>query len=254
MKNLPRLTLLATLLAGSTTVLAQSDGAPVPADQASAQPPQPVVSPSPVAEVPPQPLPPQPQSQQPLPPPSQSAVAEPSVNGFAFEIRLDTAQFVNGSRDLSAGFSPGLFLGYRNRAVTFGVGLELLRVTEAAESAGVTDEAIGTSFIVLPGVRFVLARSADEKNELLGLADVGYGLIINSRTTSQTDPPNITRIRAQAGLGMRHWITPSFAIGGTAGLRFDRQSVTDPNGSSGPVDQSLSLTSLFTSLQLTGVF
>lgn len=234
------LTLLATLLAGSTPVLAEGEDTAAPGEPTPTS--APVMTPPIAQDSPPQ---------QPV---ADEHVEKASVSGFALEVRLETAQVVIDDDFVLPGIAAGLFLGHRSRSVTIGVGFELARLSQSTSTMGTSSDQSITSLLVLPGVRFTVARSADEKTELLGVADAGYGLGIRRGGGGTDNPPNIGRIRAQAGLGLRHWITPSFAIGGTAGLRFDRQSVTSDNGGGLESTQSLTTTSLFTSLQMTGVF
>ncbi len=105
-----------------------------------------------------------------------------------------------------------------------------------------------TTLIVSPGVRLAVARSGDGRAELLGQLDVGYGATWYDNTSGSAQSTE-GHLRLQLGPALRYWIHPSFAVGGTAGLRYDRLS-DNTDG----MDHALETTTLFTSLQMTGVF
>lgn len=246
MKHPFLLSVLATFVAGTSPLFAQPGPgeAPIP----DGPPADPVTPPSPVVPVA---LPP------PAPPQSTVVAPEPEQNvstGLALEIRLDTAQVQIASDAAIPGLAAGIFVGHRGRSLTIGVGFDVGRINQSQSAAGTTSESNATTVLVIPGVRFVLARTADAKTELLGQVDVGYGVTIRRAAVSGMDPPNVGRLRGQAGPSLRHWITPSFAIGATAGIRYDRSSLTSDNGGGMTSDSSFAITSLFSSLHMTGVF
>lgn len=238
---------LALLFASTSTLFAQpgTGEAPVP----DGAPEEPVTAPPVIAPV------------APPPPPPQSAVGEPDpqpeeavATGFALEMRLDSTTVLLGNDAALPAITAGLFLGHRSRSLTIGVGFDFGRFNQSTSSPGGSSEMNSTTVLVIPGVRFVLARTADQKTEILGQVDAGYGVSIRRAGAGGTDPDNINRLRVQAGPSLRHWITPSFAIGGTVGLRYDRASVSSDQGMGMTSEQILAITALFGSLNMTGVF
>ena len=189
-----------------------------------------------------------------------AALAQPTAGatgpatGLAVELRIDTTDFVIDDDLALPGTDAGLFIGYQMPRIAVGVGLDLGRIAQTTSFDGTDETAATTSFLISPGARATLVRSADGRTELLGSVDLGLGR--TSRSTNDPDsedPEPVTRLRLQAGPGVRYWVSPSFAVGATGGLRYDRLSVEVDDG----VDTSsasLATTSLFTSFQLTGVF
>lgn len=236
-----------------------------PSDQPPATPPAtPEAGTSPtVATPPPQPAPPAVQAAPPAPvqadptAPSDSSSDEgPTATGFALEMRLSTDQVQIDSNSFLPVMDTGLFIGHHGGKLTIGVGVELSRITSAASfngGAGPMDQSTSfTSILVMPGLRGTLARSSDQKTELMGAVDIGYGASWSSSSDSMaSDSPTISHFRAQVGPGLRYWVSRSFAVGGIGGLRYDRQSRDSTDGTA---TQSLSNTSVYGSLSLTGVF
>jgi len=192
------------------------------------------------------------------------AVEEPAAfaaSGFALEVKLESGQTLIDNNFALPTMQAGIFLGHHSDPLTIGVGFELGSITDShSESNGMggstnTSQTI-TTVLVMPGIRFRLVRSSDRRTELLGQLDAGVGATFMSTTPSMgSDPPSTHRLRLQGGPAIRHWIGRSFAVGGTAGIRYDRQSRTTDNGSgSFTSEMTLSNTGIFGSLQITAVF
>jgi hypothetical protein len=179
------------------------------------------------------------------------ATAEPTdrAAGFAFELRLDAADVAIDEDFMLPGTDAGLFLGWHTGSATFGLGLDLGRMSQTQEFDGNESSMAVTTFLVSPGVRVPIARAADGRTELLLSGDIGLGQTSLSDDDEGDEPEPVFRLRVQAAPALRYWVTPSFAVGATTGIRYDRQSISDDDSSA-----SFATTSLFSSLQLTGVF
>ena len=171
-------------------------------------------------------------------------------SGFAFEVHLETGQLLIDSDSFLPTTQAGLFVGHRSPSLSIGVGLDFGRVSESSSDTIMTTSNSTNMILVMPGLRFVMARSRDQRTELLGRLDIGYGRNWFS-SDSTSDIPSTGHLRGQAAPGIRHWITPSFGVGGTAGLRYERFDREDSMGTS---SRALSVTALFSSLELVGVF
>ncbi|HVV83421.1 MAG TPA: hypothetical protein VHE35_10135 [Kofleriaceae bacterium] len=177
--------------------------------------------------------------------------------GVAIELRLESSDGLRDS-DFPAtlpAVGGAIFLGYAMPRLTIGLGLDLER-TNSSWSDGVTDSSYTTTdFIVMPGARISLARAADGRTELLGSADVGYGqMSVSSSPSEGDDPEPVDHWRVQAGPALRYWVSPSFALGATTGIRHDSLGQNTPLGNGTSSSDSRSVTSIYTSLNLTGVF
>jgi hypothetical protein len=174
------------------------------------------------------------------------------ATGFIIEARIDTAYAVIDNT-FTPGAAPGIFLGGRGANVSAGVGLELVRIASSMSAGGIDSHASQTGFLLLPGVRVRLTRTAEGDTELLGVIDAGIGTSWISDSDPDDDPASPVRLRFQLGLSPRHWFTRSFALGATIGFRYEIGLVsTEVNGTT--VDSSLSATSMFSSLHAVAVF
>jgi outer membrane receptor protein involved in Fe transport len=178
---------------------------------------------------------------------------------FAFEARLETSLFAVDDDVAISSTQPGIFFGHHARRFTLGVGFNFSRIARSMSMTGMFDTDAASSVIqIVPGARIVLARTEDTRTEAMAQLDVGYGLVITSSPSGSTDPgPSIRLLRFQLGPAIRHWITPTFAIGATAGLRYDRTSVNETTTVADmevKTSTSVSLTNLFSSIQMMAVF
>ena len=186
--------------------------------------------------------------------PAIAAAESPAgASGFAFELRMDAVDLAVDDDFMLPGTDAGLFLGYHTGSVTVGVGLDLGRFSQSQSFDGNESSMAVTTFLVAPGVRLPLARAADGRTELLLSGDLGLGQTSMSDDDDGDEPDPVFRLRVQAAPALRYWVTPSFAVGATTGVRYDRQSISNEEAG---VESSAAIatTSLFTSLQLTGVF
>ncbi|HSD87343.1 MAG TPA: hypothetical protein VLB44_07500 [Kofleriaceae bacterium] len=184
-----------------------------------------------------------------------SATEEPNDgSGVAVEVHLETGQIFIDSNSVLPTTQAGLFVGIRGRSVTFGVALDFARIAESTTSSmGNTSDSANMIFF-MPGLRGVLARSHDDRTELLGEVDIGYGRNWTSSDSSMgTSNPSTGHLRVQAAPGLRYWVSQWFAIGAVAGLRYERFSRSSDAGGTSTTN-TVSMTALFSSVQLTGVF
>jgi hypothetical protein len=166
----------------------------------------------------------------------------PQDRGFAFEVHLGSrlAAFdtgLVGTLSLN-GLDGGFFAGYKFGRFMVGGSLEFARY---AHSDG--NDNADSSFVFMPGVRIAILRSADQRVELYGEADLGFGHVWY--TQSGPDPDGVNLIKFQIGPGVRLWFHTNFAVGALVGLRGEHAFNDD--GSDG-------VTSVFAQFAFTGVF
>ena len=145
-----------------------------------------------------------------------------------------------------------LFLGGKTGRAVIGVGLELLRLGASSSSGTFSSSSSQTQATISAGLRVALAQSADEKVEVLGVVNLGIGhAFTDSSPSSSNSSGGNYRILFEAGPALRYWVHPQFAVGATAGLRSDQYFADSGSGSS---SSSVGVTSIFTGLNLLGVF
>ncbi|HUQ02003.1 MAG TPA: hypothetical protein VM261_05870 [Kofleriaceae bacterium] len=147
-----------------------------------------------------------------------------------------------------------LFAGYQLRRWSFGVGLELARTTVSTDDDSTSDDAVQSTFGILPGARVSIGRSRDGRAELLGVFDLGLG---ESRFVQNNGGEDLVyeRFRLQLGPGVRYWLASAFALGATAVIRHDRwRNVVEDAFSGNEIVSESANTDLVTSLNVTGVF
>jgi hypothetical protein len=195
----------------------------------------------------------------PLPPPPAAetgATASRAVeadSGFAVEMQLETSLVQLDNNSALSSPQAGIFFGHRWPALTFGIGFDFERVASSNDTAGASSDTSSTTFLIMPGVRLLLAHSGDRRTELLGRIDAGWGQVSNASSNSTTDMPSPQRIRVDVAPAVQLWVTRSFGVGAAVGIRYDRLSLdTSAGGMSSGVSQSTM--GLFSSFHVTGVF
>jgi|WetSurMetagenome_2_1015567.scaffolds.fasta_scaffold128609_1 hypothetical protein len=162
----------------------------------------------------------------------------PKDRGFALEIHLGTRVVpidIGGPIGLPL-VDGGFFAGYKFGRFTIGGSLEYGR---AAHDPDLGTKSSTDRFIFMPGVRIAILRSADERVELYGQADVGFG----HQWISDQDGAHV--VAFQVGPGVRLWFHPNFAAAAMFGLRGEHYVY--PHDSYG-------YTGLYATLAFTGVF
>jgi outer membrane protein with beta-barrel domain len=181
-------------------------------------------------------------------------------NGFAAEMHIGTQLFSLGTGMGTTSFGVvqgGVFLGGKIDRVVVGLGFDLGRVASGTSVTGGGDSSqASTAIMFTPGVRVAIVRSHDQRVELFGEFDMGFGTLVNEQSPApMAGGPSTSRFRFayDVGPGVRFWVHPQFAISGFTGVQgqFEYDSTTQAG-----VTQKTSsgLTSIFAALQLLGVF
>ena len=179
-------------------------------------------------------------------------------SGLALELRLSTGlALVGGNSSFPVTLSQlqgGVLLGYKTGRVLVGVGLDLLRL--ASGSSGLPGGSSGSSavstLLVSPGVRIVMARSSDQRVELFGQLDLGFGTTFYETSGASQSTQSNYRIVYTAGPGLRFWAVPQFAVSLMVGAQGDYRNLHE-GGSYSPTQTSW-YTSVVGSVALLGVF
>ena len=188
---------------------------------------------------------------------AEQAPASQQSSGVVVEIGVGETLLVGGGGSSSlavVGLPFGrLFVGGKTGRAVFGVGFELLRLGSGSSGSGGFSSS--SSQTLLAGTlngRFVLAQSQDEKVELLAALSLGAGHVFYESSSSASTAPGNTRLIWEVGPALRYWVHPQLAVGALAAVRGDHFSADSSSGGVG--SSSSSLISLFTSLNLLGVF
>ena len=194
---------------------------------------------------------------------SSLALAQPldaqKAIGFVVEPHLGTTlvSFVStgpGGTTTSglSSLQGGFLLGAKINRVIFGIGFDLERVaTGSTPQGGTTSSTATTDIMFTPGVRIAIVRSADQRVELFGQFDLGFGTTVTEQNTNTS----YFHLSYDIGPGLRFWAHRQFAVGAVTGLRGEFEFDTiKGNGGAGQSSTSSGLTAVFASLQLTGVF
>jgi hypothetical protein len=169
--------------------------------------------------------------------------------GVAVEVQIATGDSWTQNGMMAQQTRPGAFFGWRTKWVTVGLGMELDRAMQSQSFMGGGDtKTVITYWLASPGIRVVVASADDHRTELVGQLDFGIGQVITSFDVSQPNQ-KVDLYRFQIGPGLRHWLTRSFALGASAGLRYENAS-QDQSGSM----SELSSTGFFSAVQVLGVF
>jgi hypothetical protein len=158
--------------------------------------------------------------------------------GFALELSL-SSEVVEvagiGSTASFSGLQGGLFAGYKISRVIVGMGIDLARQSGAAGGGTFT------SILFSPGVRVAFVRSAENRVEMFGLFDLGFGT-----TLVEGNDAHPFNLRYRTGPGVRYWPHPQFAVSAAAGVEGTFFGLQEQG--------STAITSIFATLQLMGVF
>ncbi len=176
--------------------------------------------------------------------------------GFALELNLGTSLFAFNTGGINGGVTSfnnvqgGFFAGAKLDRVVFGMGFGLTRfATGMSSTNGPSTSTAETAIMFLPGVRVAIVRSRDQRVELFGQFDLGFGTVLNDQASNTST----FRFSYDVGPGVRFWVHPQFAVGAVTGVQgqFDYVSTTNNNVT---VKNSDGLTSIFAAIQLMGVF
>ena len=192
------------------------------------------------------------------------AHAEPRLDGgqadhgVVVEARLGS-EFLNlgatgtGATTIAfSGVQGGIFGGYKIKRVIFGLGFDLSRVASGTSTGNTSTSNSNTSILFSPGVSVAILRSADQRVELFGQFDMGFGTTVGDAIANGE---SIFRLTYDVGPGLRYWVHPQFAFGALAGLNGSFMWDTRAANNGMPSTTSSSgLTSIFAQLQFMGVF
>jgi hypothetical protein len=181
--------------------------------------------------------------------------------GFAAEMHIGTQLFslgtgMGGTTSFGV-IEGGVFLGGKIDRVVVGLGFELGRVANGSSVTGGGDQSqASTSIMFVPGVRVAIVRSHDQRVELFGQFDLGFGTLVNEQSPAPMGPqPSTSRFRFSydVGPGVRFWVHPQFAVAGFTGVagQFEYDSTSQAGTT---LKTSSGLTAIFAALQLMGVF
>jgi hypothetical protein len=185
--------------------------------------------------------------------------------GFAAEIHLGVDKALIAMDEDFIDFNSingGLFLGGKIRKVIVGMGFEMSRlIYRNSYNTDYSDYSYRngsmTTLLFKPGVRFDMFQSDDQKVDLFGQVDIGMGTIIyredddSTYTADDGEDPKYFILDWDAGLGVRYWAHPQFAISALGGLGgtyyLERYSEED-------TQYSDHVMGIFGALQVLGVF
>lgn len=138
------------------------------------------------------------------------------------DFTLSLLNVVQGNLVNSFAIQGGIFGGYKIDRFIFGLAVDIGRISQDQSQTfnGTTtsNSTTVTNLLVLPGVRATILRSSDQRADLFGQLDLGWGRAFNDRSTVPPNPqPNNTTsdnnlFVYQVGLGLRYWMHPSFAF------------------------------------------
>lgn len=182
--------------------------------------------------------------------------------GFALELNVGSRLFSIAGAGTTLSFGAlqgGIFAGYKISRVIVGLGFDLSRVASGSSTGGGSETSqADTAILFTPGIRVAIVRSAENRVELFGQFDLGFGTTIHEDHPNQPNAPDrsVFNLVYRIGPGVRFWAHPQFGISAAAGLEgdFAFNTITQ-NGLGGQTQHtSTGLTSIFAALQLTGVF
>jgi hypothetical protein len=189
-------------------------------------------------------------AEEPAPPTGQ--LADGAVLEIAVQDSLASLGTGSGSSGILLGAPSGrFFVGRKVGRLVVGAGLELTRVGFSSSGSTSSSSSSQTQLSFVPGLRYAMATSADQRVELLGLVNLGIGHTFTSTSSGSSSPGGNYRLLYEVGPALRFWVHPQFALGANAGVRGDHLFVDIGTGSS---SSSVGVTSLFTGLDLLGVF
>lgn len=184
--------------------------------------------------------------------------------GFALSAGVATTPFAIDDDLLGfSTFSGAIGLGYKIDRVVIGATFDFSRfgsTNDVDDGMGnrITVDQTSYSFLVGPDLQVALARSADQRAELIGSVGVLVGTWDSETTTSAnpnppppTNDPTQIMLRWRLAPGVRYWMHPNIAFSGLVGFSGLHQIRESSDGSS---NRSSSVTSIYSQFGLMGVF
>lgn len=209
--------------------------------------------------------------------PSATAIEEAAMGGKAKQKVRGLAVYLTiGGRYLLAtpdvnttlsntAFQGGLFAGYKLDRIVVGLGFDISHIGTATKYAAGSSQSSGsrgdTAFLLGPGIQAAILRSKDQRIELIGAFQIGFGRTFTSISSDPAIPPqygpenNVSNFHLayQIGPGLRYWAHPQFALTVGSGISGDHLFFSQNNPSGNKADQ-VNAVSLYGTLGALGVF
>lgn len=208
--------------------------------------------------------------------PSAAAIEEASqgrskqkVRGLAVYLTIG-GRYVLATPDVNTtlsntSFQGGLFAGYKIDRIVVGLGFDISHIGTSTTLAAGGNQSTGTrrdtAFLLGPGIQAAILRSKDQRIELIGAFQIGFGRTFTSLSNDPEVPPQYKpetntknfHLAYQIGPGLRYWAHPQFALTVSSGISGDHLFFTQNNPSGNKADQINSV-SLYGTLGALGVF
>lgn len=183
------------------------------------------------------------------------------------DFTLSLLNLSNGNLSNVFAIQGGIFGGYKIDRFIVGLAVDIARVSQDTSQTFVgtstSRSQTTTNLLLMPGVRATILRSSDQRVDLFGQLDLGWGRVFNDSSMVPANPqPNTTTtdnnlFTYQLGLGLRYWMHPSFAFYAVPMLRgtFQFSSTTQTGGNQTTTSSSLVvLTTIDANIGFLGVF
>jgi hypothetical protein len=165
----------------------------------------------------------------------------------------------------NTGLQGGLFGGYKIDRFTVGLFLDIQHIGTSSMQVAGNNQSSGsrgdTSFLLGPGFQGAILRSKDQRIELIGTFQIGFGRTVTS-TANDPAVPDMYRPESNTsnfhlaysfGPGLRYWAHPQFALTLASGFAADHVFFKQDNPSGRRADQQ-NLVSMYGTLGALGVF
>ncbi|MFO0579310.1 MAG: hypothetical protein U1A78_35360 [Polyangia bacterium] len=195
--------------------------------------------------------------------------AKQKVRGLAVYLTIG-GRYVLATPDVNTtlsntAFQGGLFAGYKLDRIVVGLGFDISHIGTATKYAAGSSQSSGsrgdTAFLLGPGIQAAILRSKDQRIELIGAFQIGFGRTFTSISNDPAIPPqygpenNVSNFHLayQIGPGLRYWAHPQFALTVGSGISGDHLFFSQNNPSGNKADQ-VNAVSLYGTLGALGVF
>lgn len=165
----------------------------------------------------------------------------------------------------NTGLQGGLFGGYKIDRYTVGLFLDIQHIGTSSMQVAGNNQSSGsrgdTSFLLGPGFQGAILRSKDQRIELIGTFQIGFGRTVTS-TSNDPEVPGMYKpenntsnfhLAYSFGPGLRYWAHPQFALTLASGFAADHVFFKQDNPSGRRADQQ-NLVSMYGTIGALGVF
>ena len=198
-----------------------------------------------------------------------SGKAKQKRNGFVAYLSL-TGRYTFITPDAAStftntGLQGGLFAGYKIDRYTVGLFVDVQHIGTSSMQVAGNNQSSGargdTSFLLGPGFQGAILRSKDQRIELIGTFQIGFGRTVTSTSNDPEVPGNYRpenttsnfHLAYSFGPGLRYWAHPQFALTLASGFAADHVFFKQDNPSGRRADQQ-NLVSMYGTLGALGVF